>query len=151
MEHILQVGTSAGGARAKAIIAWNEETNEIRSGQIDAGDGYQYWLIKFDGVSGNGDHNLRDVPAYTRIEYAYYLMAKAVGIEMSECRLYRENDRYHFMTKRFDREDNGRKLHMQTLGAIAHFNYNDPIAYSYEMAALVMRKLGLSNEPVNNT
>ena len=146
MEHILQVGTSAGGARAKAIIAWNEETNDIRSGQVDAGQGYRYWLIKFDGVSGNGDHNLEDIPAYTRIEYAYYLMAKAAGINMSECRLYNENNRYHFMTKRFDRENNGNKLHMQTLGAIAHYNYNNPNAYSYEMAALVMRKLGLGNE-----
>ena len=146
MEHILQVGTSAGGARAKAIIAWNEETNDICSGQVDAGQGYRYWLIKFDGVSGNGDHNLEDIPAYTRIEYAYYLMAKAAGINMSECRLYNENNRYHFMTKRFDRENNGNKLHMQTLGAIAHYNYNNPNAYSYEMAALVMRKLGLGNE-----
>ena len=144
MQQILQIGTSAGGARAKAIIAWNPETNDIRSGQIEAGQGYEYWLIKFDGVSKNGDHNLKDPPAYTRIEYSYYLMAQACGIKMNECRLFEENELYHFMTKRFDREDsNGRKLHMQTLGAIAHYDYNEPTAYSYEMAAAILRKMKL--------
>lgn len=147
MEQILQIGTSAGGARAKAVIAWNEEFNDIRSGQIEAGKGYDYWLIKFDGIKGNGDHNLKDPPVYTRIEYAYSMMAKDAGIKMSDCRLYQENGLYHFMTKRFDREDaSGRKIHMQTLGAIAHYDYNDPDAYSYEMAAMVMRKLGLTYE-----
>ena len=144
MQQILQIGTSAGGARAKAIIAWNPETNDIRSGQIEAGHGYEYWLIKFDGVSKNGDHDLKDPPVYTRIEYAYYLMAKAAEIKMNECRLFEENGLYHFMTKRFDREDGtGRKLHMQTLGAIAHYDYNEPTAYSYEMAASVLRKMKL--------
>ena len=134
MQQILQIGTSAGGARAKAIIAWNPETNDIRSGQIEAGQGYEYWLIKFDGVSKNGDHDLKDPPVYTRIEYAYYLMALACGIKMNECRLFEE----------FDREDGtGRKLHMQTLGAIAHYDYNEPTAYSYEMAASVLRKMKL--------
>lgn len=147
MRQILQVGTSAGGARAKAVIAWNEQTNEIRSGQIDAGSGFGYWLIKFDGVRGNGDRDVKDAPVYTRIEYAYYLMAKAAGIEMEACRLYRENGLYHFMTKRFDREDQtGRKLHMQSLGALAHYDYNDPNSYSYEQAAMVLRKLGLNND-----
>ena len=147
MEQILQIGTSAGGARAKAVIAWNEELNDIRSGQIEAGKGYDYWLIKFDGIKGNGDHDLKDPPVYTRIEYAYSLMAKAAGIKMSECRLYQENGLYHFMTKRFDREEgSGRKIHMQTLGAIAHYDFNDPEAYSYEMAAMIMRRLGLSYE-----
>lgn len=128
MRQILQVGTSAGGARAKAVIAWNEQTNEIRSGQIDAGSGFGYWLIKFDGVRGNGDRDVKDAPVYTRIEYAYYLMAKAAGIEMEECCLYKENGLYHLMTKRFDREDRtGRKLHMQSLGALAHYDYNNPI------------------------
>ena len=144
MQQILQIGTSAGGARAKAIIAWNPETNDIRSGQIEAGQGYEYWLIKFDGVSKNGDHDLKDSPVYTRIEYAYYLMALACGIKMHECRLFEENGLYHFMTKRFDREDGtGRKLHMQTLGAIAHYDYNEPTAYSYEMAASVLRRMKL--------
>ena len=120
------------------------ETNDIRSGQIEAGQGYEYWLIKFDGVSKNGDHDLKDPPVYTRIEYAYYLMALACGIKMNECRLFEENGLYHFMTKRFDREDGtGRKLHMQTLGAIAHYDYNEPTAYSYEMAASVLRRMKL--------
>lgn len=144
MRQILQIGVSAGGARAKAIIAWSPATNDIRSGQIEAGQGYEYWLIKFDGVSKNGDHDLKDPPVYTRIEYAYYLMAKAAGINMNECRLFEENGLYHFMTKRFDRENGtGRKLHMQTLGAIAHYDYNEPAAYSYEMAASVLRKMKL--------
>ena len=144
MRQILQIGTSAGGARAKAIIAWNPETNDIRSGQIEAGHGYEYWLIKFDGVSKNGDHDLKDPPVYTRIEYAYYLMAQACGIKMNECRLFEENGLYHFMTKRFDREDGtGGKLHMQTLGAIAHYDYNEPAAYSYEMTASVLRRMKL--------
>lgn len=147
MQQILQIGTSAGGARAKSIIAWNPETNDIRSGQIEAGTGYEYWLMKFDGVSKNGDHDLKDPPVYTRIEYAYYLMALASGIQMNECRLYEENGLYHFLTKRFDREPlTGKKLHMQTLGAIAHYDYNEPTAYSYEMAASVMRKMKLSSK-----
>lgn len=147
MSQILQIGTSAGGARAKAIIAWNENTNEIRSGQVETGKDYGYWIIKFDGVSSNGDHKLKDPPVYTRIEYAYYLMAKAAGIKMNKCRLYEENGLYHFMAKRFDRDEiTGKKFHMQTLGAIAHYDYNDPTAYSYEMAAGIIRKLGLSSE-----
>ena len=141
-EQLLKFGTSAGGARAKAIIAWNEKTNEIRSGQIDAGEGFDYWIMKFDGVKGNGDHDMEDVPEYTLIEYAYYKMALEAGIEMNECRLYEENGRHHFMTRRFDRE-NGNKLHMQTLGAIAHIDYNYPGICSYEQAAGYMRQMDL--------
>ena len=127
IQEIIRVGTSAGGARAKAVIAWNEETGDIRSGQIDDGKGYGYWLIKFDGVSGNGDKEGDDAPQYTRIEYAYSLMAKDAGLCMEACRLYEENGRYHFMTRRFDRDDTtGKKLHMQSLGAIAHFDFNQP-------------------------
>lgn len=144
MEQIINIGTSAGGARAKAIIAWNPHTKEIRSGQIDAGNGFEYWLLKFDGVENNKDKGPNaDDPAYTRIEYAYYLMAKSAKIEMSQCRLYEENGKYHFMTKRFDRLNNGEKLHMQTLGALAHFDYNQPGAHSYEQAADVINKLNL--------
>ena len=146
MEQILKVGTSAGGARAKAIIAWNEETGDIRSGQIDAGSGYGYWLIKFDRVTGNGDKEGEDPPQYTNIEYAYHLMAKAAGIEMEECRLLKDGDRYHFMTKRFDRTENGDKLHMQSLGALAHFDFNDPGVNSYEQAARIMNRLRLPKE-----
>ncbi len=150
MREILRVGTSAGGARAKAIIAWNEQTGDIRSGQIEAGKGYGYWLIKFDGVSKNGDKEGEDAPQYTRIEYAYYLMAKDAGILMNECRLYKESDRYHFMTRRFDRDPvTGAKFHMQSLGSIAHFDFNVPGVYSYEQAAQAMRRLRLTNTEIS--
>lgn len=147
MEQILSVGTSAGGARAKAIIAWNRESNDIRSGQIDAGTGYEYWLIKFDGVKNNKDKgDKEDGPVYTRIEYAYYLMAREAGIIMNDCQLYQESGNYHFMTKRFDRDNNGRKIHMQSLGALAHFDYNMPGAHSYEQAARIIAQLGLGQK-----
>ncbi len=103
---LVLLGTSAGGARAKALIAWNEDTGEIKSGQINAGDGFEYWLMKFDGVSKNGDHNLEDSVEYTRIEYGYYLMAKAAGVIMNECRLLEDAGYAHFITKRFDRNNN---------------------------------------------
>ena len=144
-QQLLQLGTSAGGARAKALIAWNPKTGDVRSGQISAGDGYEYWLIKFDGVSGNGDHALEDIPEYTRIEYAYYLMAVASGIQMNECRRLEEGGRNHFMTKRFDREKNGRKLHMQTLAALAHISYQVPGLCSYEMMAQYARRIGIDS------
>ena len=140
---ILQVGTSAGGARAKAVIAWNRITNEVRSGQMTVGDGFEYWLLKFDGVTGNKDKELEDPTGYGAIEYAYNLMAKAAGITMSECRLMEENGRRHFMTRRFDRLAGGEKLHMQSLGALAHFDFNQPGAYAYEQAILTIRQLKL--------
>lgn len=140
---LLQMGTSAGGARAKAVLAWNEKTNEIRSGQLLLDKDFDYWLMKFDGVKKNGDHGLEDYVEYTLIEYAYYKMALAAGIKMNECRLYHENGNSHFMTKRFDRE-NAKKLHMQTLGALAHINYNEPGLCSYEQAAGYMRLLNLT-------
>ncbi len=143
MKDILHVGTSAGGARAKAVIAWNRATNEVRSGQVDAGEGFEYWLLKFDGVAGNSDKESADPRGYGAVEYAYALMAQAAGINISECRLLEENGRRHFMTKRFDRADNGAKLHAQTLGALAHFDYNNPGAYAYEQALLIIRQLGL--------
>jgi serine/threonine-protein kinase HipA len=143
LSDILRVGTSAGGARAKAVIAWNRETNEVRSGQIEAGQGFDYWLLKFDGVTGNQDKELEDHKGYGAIEYAYYLMARAAGVTMSECRLLEEGGRRHFMTRRFDRLDGGQKLHMQTLGALAHFDFNQAGAYSYEQALLIIRQLNL--------
>ncbi len=143
MRDILRVGTSAGGARAKAVIAWNPATNEVRSGQVHAGDGFEYWVIKFDGVHGNRDRELEDPAGYGAIEYAYSLMAKAAGITMSECRLFEEGGRRHFMTKRFDRLAGGEKLHMQSLSALAHFDFNLPGAYGYEQALGVIRELGL--------
>ena len=143
LQEILQVGTSAGGARAKAVIAWNRDTQEVRTGQLAAGAGFEYWLLKFDGVAGNQDKELEDPKGYGSIEYAYYLMAKAAGITMSECRLLEENGRRHFMTRRFDRLAGGEKLHMQSLGALAHFDFNQAGAYAYEQALLTIRQLKL--------
>ncbi|BDD87676.1 type II toxin-antitoxin system HipA family toxin [Desulfofustis limnaeus] len=141
---ILRIGTSAGGARAKAIIAWNPSTNEVRSGQLPAGDGFEYWLMKFDGVSGNRDKEREEDPSgYGLIEYAYAKMAADAGITMSDCRLFEENNRHHFMTRRFDRLDGNKKLHMQSLCALAHYDFNRAGAYSYEQALLVIRQLGL--------
>ena len=145
---ILRVGTSAGGARAKAVIAWNPSTNEVRSGQIPAGEGFESWLLKFDGVSGNRDKELEDPKGYGVIEYAYYRMAKDCGIDISECRLFEENGRRHFMTRRFDRLASGEKLHMQSLCALAHFDFNMAGAYSYEQALLVIRQLGLPMQAI---
>ncbi|WP_218188289.1 type II toxin-antitoxin system HipA family toxin [Desulfosarcina cetonica] len=148
LANILRVGTSAGGARAKAIIALNPVTNEVRSGQVDAGEGFEYWLLKFDGVSGNRDKELADPKGYGAVEYAYWKMATDAGIRMSECRLLEENDRRHFMTRRFDRGPRGEKLHMQSLCAMAHFDFNLAGAYAYEQALLVIRRLGLSMDAV---
>ncbi len=147
LSDILSVGTSAGGARAKAVISWNRTTNEVRSGQLPAEAGFEPWLIKFDGVSGNRDREFEDPQGYGAIEFAYYNMAKACGIEISECRLFEENGRRHFMTRRFDRLQNGEKLHMQSLGALAHYDFNLAGAYSYEQALLVMRQLEM---PMNS-
>jgi serine/threonine-protein kinase HipA len=143
LNDILRVGTSAGGARAKAVIAWNRETNEVRSGQIVAGKGFDYWLLKFDGVTGNQDKELEDPEGYGAIEYAYYLMARAAGITMSECRLLEEGGRRHFMTRRFDRLAEGEKLHMQSLCALAHLDFNNAGAYAYEQAFMVIHQLNL--------
>ena len=137
--NIIKVGTSAGGQRAKAIIAYNDETKEVRSGQIEAPEGFEHWLLKLDGVT---NRELGDPQHYGKIEYVYYLMAKEAGIEMSECRLLEENGRAHFMTKRFDRQKN-HKIHMQTLCGIAHYDYKMLRAYSYEQAFQVMRRLRL--------
>jgi serine/threonine-protein kinase HipA len=141
--NILRVGTSAGGARAKAIIAWNQQTNKVRSGQLKAGEGFSYWLLKFDGVSGNKDKELLDPAGYGLIEYAYYQMAKQAKIDMKESRLLKENGRSHFMTKRFDRTDSGQKIHMQSFCAMEHFDFRQAGAYSYEQALHTIRKLNM--------
>jgi serine/threonine-protein kinase HipA len=148
MKAILSLGTSAGGARPKAIIAFNEQTGQVRSGQVDAGEGFRQWLLKFDGVARAGDHGLQDPEGWGAIEFAYSLMARRAGIEMAECRMLEEGGRRHFMTRRFDRPDSGGKLHVQTLGALEHVSYNDPGIYSYERALLLMRKLGLDTGQV---
>lgn len=136
---ILRVGTSAGGARPKAVIAMDPQGN-VMSGQTKVPGDFQYWILKFDGVT---DLELGEPRGYGRIEYAYYLMARAAGIAMEESRLLEENGRAHFMTRRFDRAD-GSKLHMQTLCGVAHYDYNMAGAYSYEQAFMVMRRLRLS-------
>jgi len=136
---IIRVGTSAGGARPKAVIAINDNTKEIRSGQVLAPKDFDYWLLKFDGVN---DKSLDNTEGFGRIEYVYYKMAIDSGINMSECRLFEENNRAHFMTKRFDRVK-GEKVHMQTLCGIAHFDFNILSGYSYEQAFQIMRQLRL--------
>lgn len=143
VEDILSVGTSAGGARAKAVIAYNPETQAVRSGQVEADPGFEHWLLKFDGVSGNKDKELDDPQGFGAIEFACYEMARSAGIVMTECRLLEENGRRHFMTRRFDRPTGRAKLHMQSLGALAHFDFNRAGAHSYEQALLVIRQLGL--------
>ena len=138
---IIKVGTSAGGQRAKAVIALNDSRGEVRSGQIQAPKGFDYWILKFDGFDGNGMPT--ENGNFGRREYAFHRTILDAGIDMTECRLLEENGRAHFMTKRFDRKDE-RKIHMQTLCGIAHFDYQQPGAYSYEQAFMVMRRLGLS-------
>ena len=143
LDDILSVGTSAGGARAKAVLAWNPDTGEFRSGQVDTKAGFEHWILKFDGIAGNRDRELADPLGYGRIEYAYHLMALAAGIEMNECRLHGEGGRSHFMTRRFDRDAAGGKVHMQSLAGLRHFDYNDAGAHSYEQAMETIRGLGL--------
>ena len=143
LSQIISVGTSAGGARAKAVIAWNPETNEVRSGQTENSKGFEHWLIKFSGVAGNKDKEDEDREDFGIIEYTYYLMAKEAGINMSECRILDDGKNSHFMTKRFDRDDKGNKFHMQTLCAMAHMDFNQAGAYSYEQFFSVMNKIGI--------
>ena len=137
---IVRLGTSAGGQRAKAIIAYNKNTGEVRSGQVDAPAGFDYYLIKLDGVTAEA--GFRETQNFGRLEYSFYKLVKECGIEMSECSLIEENGRAHFLTKRFDRV-NGEKVHMQTLCAVAHYDYRLLRAYSYEQALNVMRTLRL--------
>jgi len=141
MKQIITIGTSAGGARPKAVIAYNKKTGEIRSGQSKVPNGFEHWLIKLDGVS---DIQLGDTQGYGRVEMAYYLMAKACGINMMPCELLDENGRAHFMTKRFDRSEGNIKHHIQTFCAIKHFNYNEVNSFSYEQLFQTMRELRLS-------
>jgi serine/threonine-protein kinase HipA len=141
LREILKIGTSAGGARPKAVIAYNEKTGEVRSGQTNAPKGFEHWLLKLDGVS---DVQLGATTGYGRVEMAYYNMALACGIYMMPSVLLEEKDRAHFMTKRFDREDGDIKHHMQTFCAINHFDYNAVNSFSYEQLFQTMRELRLS-------
>lgn len=148
IEDILRVGTSAGGARAKAILAWNPATNEFRSGQLPSREGFEYWIMKFDGISSASNAGISSPQGYGLLEYAYYLMATRAGIRMSPCRLHSEGGRNHFMTKRFDRTDRGGKIHMQSLGAIVHYDYRKPASYSYEQAIVAMKRLDLGQTDI---
>ena len=143
MQAIFSLGTSAGGARPKAVIAYNEQTGQVRSGQTDPGPGFSHWLLKFDGVEKSGDHDLHDPQGWGAVEYAYWQMARAAGIEMEGSRLLEENGRRHFMTRRFDRPIEGGKLHVQTVAALEHADFNEPGTYSYEQVIALARRLGL--------
>ena len=150
LRDILRVSTSAGGARAKAVVAWNEDSNEIRSGQADSDAGFTHWVLKFDGVGRNRDKEMDDPMGFGAIEYAYHRMAVDAGIEMAECRLLEESGRRHFMTRRFDRRDDGDKVHMQSLGGLAHYDYNEAGRYSYEQALAVIRRLDLGMSAIED-
>ena len=143
LAQIIQVGTSAGGARAKAVVSWNPATREIRAGQFDVQAGFEHWLIKFDGVGI--DERLGVSRDYGRIEYAYHLMAVAAGIAMSPCRLLEENGRAHFMTKRFDRDGND-KHHVQTLCGMAHMDFRQKATHDVSQYLLAIERLGLGYE-----
>lgn len=146
LHELIQVGTSAGGARAKAVIAYNPETGQIRTGQLDAPEGFEHWLIKLDGVSS--DPSQHDAPftsraGYGLVEYAYYLMASAAGVTMAECRLQPEGPRTHFMTKRFDRLPDGARVHLQSLCGLAGLDFNMAGAHSYAQYLNTIDALGL--------
>ncbi|MFN3712223.1 MAG: type II toxin-antitoxin system HipA family toxin [Alcanivoracaceae bacterium] len=144
MRQIVHVGSSAGGARAKAIIQWNPETGEVRSGQVNLRPGFEHWMLKLDGITHSRDkESSYDPRGYGIREYVYYEMAKAAGLEMTECRLLMENGRSHFMTRRFDREGDGGKLVMQSLCAIGHYDYNVPGSCGYDELFQLMQQLGL--------
>jgi serine/threonine-protein kinase HipA len=150
LANIIKVGTSAGGARAKAVIAWNPKTDEVRSGQFNAAPGFEHWLLKFDGVGK--DKELGTGEGYGRIEFAYYLMAKASGIQISDSRLLEENGRAHFMTKRFDREvidGKTRKHHLQTLCAINHLDFRQRGTHDYSQLFMTASVLGLDDRAVD--
>jgi len=149
LANIIRVGTSAGGARAKAVVAWNPQTDQIRSGQFDAAPGFEHWLLKFDGVGK--DAELGGSADYGRIEYAYHLMAQAAGIRMSPCRLLEESGRAHFMTKRFDRDViNGQTLrhHMQTLCAMSHLDYKQRATHAYAQLFMTIAQLNLGDDAI---
>ncbi|KAA9134090.1 type II toxin-antitoxin system HipA family toxin [Marinihelvus fidelis] len=145
---LLSVGTSAGGARAKAVIAYNPDTHDVRSGQLDLPAGYEHWLIKFDGVKFSGDWGVADPAGYGLLEYSYYQVARECGIDISECQLLEENGRHHFMTRRFDRTEDGKKRFVQSLGALAHFDYYESGHYSYEQLFMTMKQLDMPMQDI---
>jgi serine/threonine-protein kinase HipA len=144
LKHLIAVGTSAGGARAKAVVALNPQTGELRSGQVPADPGFQQWLLKFDGVGD--DPGLGHTANFGRIEYAYHLMAEAAGVEMTQCRLFEEGGRAHFMTRRFDRTDDGAKVHTQSLCSLAQMDFRQTGAHDYAQLFLLLPEVGLGSE-----
>ena len=147
-EQIVRVGTSAGGARAKVLIAYDDSTGTVLSGQVRAPEGYGYWLLKFDDIENNRDKENADPAGFGALEYTYSQIAKEAGIQMTECRLLEDGDHRHFMTHRFDRTENGGKLHYQSLAAIAHYDFNIAGAYSYEQAFAIARQIGLTTADI---
>lgn len=147
-EQIVRVGTSAGGARAKVLIAYDDSTGTVLSGQVRAPEGYGYWLLKFDDIENNRDKENADPAGFGALEFTYSQIAKDAGIQMTECRLLEDGDHRHFMTRRFDRAENGGKLHYQSLTAIAHYDFNIAGAYSYEQAFAIARQIGLSTADI---
>jgi len=140
---ILSVGTSAGGARAKAVIAFDPRSKQVRSGQTKLLPGFEHWLIKFDGVAFSGDWGIADPKGYGLLEYSYAQIAQRCGVQMAECRLLQENGRSHFMTRRFDRDQDGGKRFVQTFAALSHYDYFESGAYSYEQLFLLMKRLAV--------
>ena len=147
-EQIVRVGTSAGGARAKVLIAYDDSTGTVLSGQVRAPEGFGYWLLKFDDIENNRDKENADPAGFGALEYTYSQIAKEAGIQMTECRLLEDGDHRHFMTRRFDRIENGGKLHYQSLAAIAHYDFNIAGAYSYEQAFAIARQIGLTTADI---
>lgn len=147
-EQIVRVGTSAGGARAKVLIAYDDSTGTVLSGQVRAPEGYGYWLLKFDDIENNRDKENADSAGFGALEFTYSQIAKDAGIQMTECRLLEDGDHRHFMTRRFDRIENGGKLHYQSLTAIAHYDFNVAGAYSYEQAFAIARQIGLTTADI---
>jgi len=148
IDQVLQVGTSAGGARAKAVITWNPETRVVRSGQAGLEPGFTHWILKLDGVRSADDREVGTTHGYGLIEYAYHRMALRAGITMTECHVLEEGGRHHFMTRRFDRTDSGKKTHLQSLAALGHFDFNAAGSYSYEQAVEIMRRLDLQQNEI---
>jgi len=140
---IISVSTSAGGARAKAVIAFNPDTRQVRSGQLDLRPGFEHWLIKFDGVELSGDWGVADPKGYGLLEFSYSKMAKLCDVDMTECRIFPENGRNHFMTRRFDRDNKGGKKFIQTFAALSHYDYYQSGHYSYEQLFMLMKQLGM--------
>jgi serine/threonine-protein kinase HipA len=144
LAHLITVGTSAGGARAKAVVSLNPATGELRSGQVPADPGFEQWLLKLDGVGG--DQDLGTTAHYGRVEFGYYLMASAAGITMMPCRLLEESGRAHFMTRRFDRPENGTKVHVQTFCALGNLDFRQIGAHDYGQLFLLLDQLGLDGQ-----